>query len=281
MRISFSLPFLNPDGTALSIGELMGRARAIEAAGFDGIWISDTVARGVDARPDPLMYLTAAAAATSDRIELGTAVLQVPLRNPVELAQRVLTLHALTRGRFAFGAGAGSTRQDFESVGIDFERRFELLRDHLTTIRKLCRGETVASASLKPWPNTVGGPPVLIGSWTSGLWIKRAAREFDGWLTSGGGPGGTNFRNLREGIKRYRDEGGVRAIVATVGVDLRASSPPLSDDSRFTLRCSPAEAVERMQRVRELGYDDVLLRKDDLTEADIAEVAGVLGLSRR
>jgi alkanesulfonate monooxygenase SsuD/methylene tetrahydromethanopterin reductase-like flavin-dependent oxidoreductase (luciferase family) len=281
MRISFSLPYINQDGTALNISELMGRARAIEAAGFDGIWISDTVARGRDARPDPLMYLVAAAAATSDRIELGTAVLQVPLRNPVELAQRVLTLHALSGGRFCFGVGAGSSRQDFESVGGDYERRFQTLNESLATIRSLCKGETVGSASLHPWPNALGGPPILIGSWASALWIKRAAREFDGWLTSGGGPGGTNFRNLKEGIKLYRAEGGRRAIVATVGVDLTQESPPMTDDSRFTLRCSPEEAIDRIERVRELGYDDVLLRKDDLTEEDVRQVASVLGLGQR
>jgi len=256
----------------------MGSARSIKAAGFDGIWISDTVARGREARPDPLMYLVAAAAATSPGFELGTAVLQVPLRNPVELAQRLLTLHALCQGSFSFGAGAGSTRADFDSVGVEFDKRFQLLTESLSTIRRLCKGETVGSATLNPWPNTLGGPPILIGSWASDLWISRAAKDFDGWLTSGGGPGGTNFRNLKEGIKKYRDLGGKRAIVATVGVDLRASSPPLNDDSRFTLRCSPQEAVERIERVAELGYDDVLLRKDDLTQDDIAEVSATLRL---
>ena len=72
--------------------------------------------------------------------------------------------------------------------------------------------------------------------------------------------------------------GGRRAIVATDAVDFRASSPPLNDDSRFTLRCSPQEAVERIERVAELGYDDVLLRKDDLTQDDIAEVSATLRL---
>jgi hypothetical protein len=83
---------------------------------------------------------------------------------------------------------------------------------------------------------------------------------------------------LVQGIKRYRDEGGKRAIVATVGVDFKASSPPLTEESRFTLRCPPGEAVERIERVAELGYDDVLLRKDDLTEDDVLEVASTLRL---
>ena len=254
----------------------MDRARLLEAAGFDGIWVGDQVSRG-QTRPDPLLCLLTAAIAT-ERVELGTAVLQAPLRHPVELAQRFMTLHALTRGRFRAGLGAGSTRADFAAVGVDYDMRFRLLNEALTTIRGLCRGDRVGDADLKPWPDSRGGPPILIGSWTSGVWVKRAAREYDGWLTSGGGPGGTNFGNLKDGIRLYRAEGGQRAIVATVPVDLTQSSPPLTDASRFTLQCTPGEARERIERVAELGYDDVLLRGDNLPDEHVLQVADALGL---
>jgi len=280
MRIGFSLPFRHMDGRAPSISDVMRVASAIEDAGFDGIWLADTVARGREARPDPLMWLVAAAAATR-RVELGTAILQVPLRGAVELAQRFMTLHVLSQGRFLAGVGAGSSRADFDAVGIDFERRFALLGESTATIRRLCRGEKVGAADLKPWPGAQPGPPFLIGSWVSPLWIRRAAREFDGWLTSGGGPGGNTFRNLREGIKLYRDEGGRRAMVATVAVDLGVRGEPLTDDSRFSLRCEPAEAADRIARVEQLGYDDVLLRNDELTTDGVLQVAEALRLDRR
>jgi alkanesulfonate monooxygenase SsuD/methylene tetrahydromethanopterin reductase-like flavin-dependent oxidoreductase (luciferase family) len=192
-----------------------------------------------------------------------------------------MTMYALTGGRFRGGLGAGSTRADFAAVGVDYELRFRLLNEALTTIRGLCRGERIGEAELKPWPDTRDGPPILIGSWTSGIWVRRAAREYDGWLTSGGGPGGTNFRNLKEGIKLYRAEGGRRAIVATVPVDLRQSSQPLTDESRFTLQCSPQDARDRIERVAELGYDDVLLRGDNFSDEQVLEVADALGLKPR
>src|SRR6187397_797976 len=220
MRIAFSLPFTHPDGNSYVAAEVMDMARHIETAGFDGIWIGDTVSRGREPRPDPLMWLLLAAAAT-DRVELGTAVMQVPLRRPVELAQRFLTMHALTKGRFVAGVGAGSTAADFEAAGLDYDARFRDFNEQLKLIRRLCNGEQVGTADLKPWPNAVGGPPLMIGSWASGIWVKRAARDYDGWLTSGGGPGGTTFQNLIDGIKIYRDLGGKRAIVATVGCDLK------------------------------------------------------------
>ena len=99
MRLAISLPHQQPDGSASTVSQVMDRARLIERIGFDGIWLGDTIGRGSRPRADPLMFLTAAAAAT-ERVELGTAILQVPLRNPVELAQRLLTLHGLSGGRF-------------------------------------------------------------------------------------------------------------------------------------------------------------------------------------
>src|ERR1700760_1654666 len=82
-------------------------ARRVEALGFHGLWVTDALARGKPTL-DPLILLGAVATQTS-RIELGTCVVQVPLRHPVELAQRAMTLTALANGRFRFGVGSGST----------------------------------------------------------------------------------------------------------------------------------------------------------------------------
>ncbi len=208
------------------------------------------------------------AAAGTERIEVGTAILQLPLRYPVELAQRLMTLHALTGGRFRAGVGAGSTRADYEAVGVDYERRFTLFAEGLDVVRRLLAGEQVGAAHLRPWPNAVGGPPILIGAWESGLWVKRAARDYDGWMASGRG---TSLRGLEEGIKRFRDAGGKRALVMTVTVDLQAARRPLSPDEPFSLVCGPEEAAERLQRLAELGYDDVGLVRLGHTEEDLPE----------
>jgi alkanesulfonate monooxygenase SsuD/methylene tetrahydromethanopterin reductase-like flavin-dependent oxidoreductase (luciferase family) len=261
-----SLPHQRPDGSALAASDVMDRARLIERLGFDGIWLGDTVGRDTRPRPDPLLLLGTAAAATS-RVELGTAILQVPLRNPVELAQRLLTLHGLSGHRFVAGLGAGSTKADFDAVGADYERRFSVLTESLHTLRRLFQGEAVGAAQLGVWPDCVGGPPILIGSWHSGGWVTRAAREYDGWIASGR----TSFTAIAEGIKRFRDAGGKRAVLGTVSVDLRQPSRKLQDDEPFHLRCGLDEAGERLQRVAELGYDDALLTSLNHTVADITE----------
>jgi alkanesulfonate monooxygenase SsuD/methylene tetrahydromethanopterin reductase-like flavin-dependent oxidoreductase (luciferase family) len=276
IRIAASLPFTHADGTGFAAAEVRSVARHLEKLGFAGIWVPDQVGRGAP-RPDPLLWLMVASEATQS-IELGTAILQVPLRNPVELAQRLLTMHQLTGGRFRLGAGSGSTKRDFDTVGVDYGQRFALLKHYLDVIKRLCRGERVGDAYLNPWKSAVGGPPIMIGAWASGIWVPRAARQFDGWLASGGR---TSLANLKHGILRYREAGGKRAIVATVGVDLTQPNAKLTDDMPFNLRCGPESAVERIALLSELGYDDVLLRTDDLSEPELTELAECVGLSAR
>jgi alkanesulfonate monooxygenase SsuD/methylene tetrahydromethanopterin reductase-like flavin-dependent oxidoreductase (luciferase family) len=260
MRIAINMPLKDFQGNPLDARGIMARARMVEDAGLDGIWMGDGISPNMT-RPDALMWLLVAAAGTN-RVEVGTSVLQIPLRNPVELAQRFLTLQALTRGRFTVGIGAGSTRSNHDSVGVDFDKRFALLKDNMDIIRRLCNGETVGLANLNPWPQVKGGPRYVVGAWYSGIWLKRAARDYDGWMSSAGR---TNLKTVAEAIHRYRDLGGQRAMVSTCAVDLSAPTTALAEDEPFHLRCEPAEATRRLQILADLGYDDILLVKADHT----------------
>jgi alkanesulfonate monooxygenase SsuD/methylene tetrahydromethanopterin reductase-like flavin-dependent oxidoreductase (luciferase family) len=267
MRLGMSLPSAQPDGSAPTAAQLFSRARLIEQVGFDLIAQGEHVGNPQRPTPDVLNWLTIAAAATQ-HIELATAIVQVPLRHPVELAHRLMSLHAVSGGRYLAGLGAGSTRFDYDGVGVDFEQRFRVLAEAVPVIQRVCAGEHVGAAYLHPWSNMPAGPPILIGAWASGLWVRRAAREYDGWMASGR----TTFREIAEGIKIFRDCGGKRAMVVTVSIDLHARRPhPLRDDERFTLECGPDEAAEWLQRLEELGYDDVCLVRLGHTEADLTE----------
>src|SRR5437763_14886515 len=85
-------------------------ARRIEAGGFPGIWVGDSMGRG---RPtlDPLTALAALAAVT-ERVELGIGVLQVSLRYSFELAYSVQSVNALSGCRFRLGVCSGPLRAD-------------------------------------------------------------------------------------------------------------------------------------------------------------------------
>src|SRR6185437_10866002 len=255
MRLGMALPLRSTDGRPLDAAGVAARARMIEDAGFDGIWLPDTLVPDSQPRPDPLSMLLAAGIATQ-RVELGTSVLIVPLRNATELAQRMMTLHMLTGGRFSFGVGAGSTRSAFDAASVDFDSRFRELHAKMDTIMRLLRGERAGDAVLNPWPEGPAGPRFMLGAWHSDISLRRAVRDYDGWICSGAR---TSLRVFGDALKRYRDLGGTRAVVANCPVDLTAPSRRLDEDENFNLRCGPEEASERLGRLAALGFDDVNL----------------------
>jgi alkanesulfonate monooxygenase SsuD/methylene tetrahydromethanopterin reductase-like flavin-dependent oxidoreductase (luciferase family) len=241
--------------------------RAAERIGFDSLWFFDSIGR-TSFVPDPLIQVSVAAAVT-ERVEVGTCILQVPLRHPVELAHRILTAQLMTNGRLRLGVGAGSTRADFDAVGLDYEGRFRALREALPLMRRLWRGETVDGVNLLPPAAARGGPPILIGSWAGGRWIPAAAQEYDGWIASAMYTGAPT---LKAGVERFREAGGKRAIVTNIGVDLKAPTTPLTDKGPYSLRCSPDEARARLQRLAEFGFDDAVLVVEDMSEANLEAV---------
>ena len=259
MRIGVGLPFKDRRGLPLDAAGLGQRARWIEGAGLDAAWMGDASFRRLATWPDPMMWLLTVGAATS-RIEVGTAIYQVPLRPPVDLAQQFLTMRALLGGRVSLGVGPGSTAAGYAAVGTDFGQRFKTFHANMDAVRRLMAGETVGAANLAPWPSIAGGPRLLLGAWHGGASLARAARDYDGWLCSAGR---TTVGTIVEGIKRYRDLGGTRAIVATCPVDLTAADTPLADDEPFTLRCGPAQAAERLAWLESLGFDDIMLNLRD------------------
>src|SRR5260370_4427582 len=91
MRLGLALPTARPDGRPLAGPAITAGARAVERAGFDSLWCFDSIGGGFMI-PDPLIAVSVAATAT-ERLTLGTGILQVPLRRPVELAHRILTAH--------------------------------------------------------------------------------------------------------------------------------------------------------------------------------------------
>ncbi len=120
----------------------VGSARAAEAAGFDLVLVADHIG---EHRHAPLVNLTAMAMAT-DRIRLGTYVLNNDMRHPVQLAWEAATLDRVSGGRFELGLGAGHSRHEYTEVGISFDPpavRKARLREAVEIIRPLLDGETV------------------------------------------------------------------------------------------------------------------------------------------
>ena len=253
--VTIPQPLESKDPRAMIDG-IVDFGRRVEALGFSGLWVTDAFGRG---RPtlDPLIFLTALCGETK-HIELGTCVVQVPLRHPVEHAHRVETLHLLSGGRLRFGVGSGSTQADFDAVEVDYDKRFKILPEYLAAMRKVWNGEAVHGPALTVWPGTEGGPPVLLGAWRSARWINLAAQHCQGWIGSGIY---SEWDDFAIGIDMYRRAGGKRVVLANIFTDLRPDPAPnpMAQRAKISLYCTPAEARDRLKRLEDLGVDDALL----------------------
>jgi alkanesulfonate monooxygenase SsuD/methylene tetrahydromethanopterin reductase-like flavin-dependent oxidoreductase (luciferase family) len=261
---------LRPEpGAGPILDRFVGFARDVETKGFAGLWVTDSFGRG---RPtlDPVVLMSILAAVTG-RVEIGTCVLQVPVRHPVELAHRLAGLHAMTGHRLQLGLGSGSTKADFDLVGQDYEQRFKTLMTSLDTMRHAWRGDSLPGGALTPWPGTEGGPAVLLGAWRNKRWIVYAAEQCAGWIASGLY---TQPEELAAGMKIYRDAGGRRAILANVIIDLngQGENMPLGGRATIMLTGGVEAARDKLRQIQSVGFDDVLCMAMPQSLDDLARV---------
>jgi probable F420-dependent oxidoreductase len=218
---------------------LLERARLLDRVGVDRLLVSDHVVFGehLDAygRPDtggvtggvqptspdghwlePLTTL-AVLAGTTSRIRLGTNILLAALRRPVVLAKSAATLDVLSGGRLDLGVGVGWQREEYESAGLDFDRRGRLLDETLEVCQLLWREQRASyeSATLRfdgihqmPKPLQPGGVPLWISGRVNAAVVRRLARFGSGWI-----PWGDDAADLAASLPR------LRSLLADAGRD--------------------------------------------------------------
>lgn len=180
-------------------------AKKIEALGFESFWLPDHILMPVEMASrspsgasapdhyrrmvDPLVALAAAAGVT-ERLRLGTAVLVLPLRNPLVTAKAVATLDLVSQGRLSLGIGAGWVREEADILGGDFPNRWRQAREHIEAM-KVCWSPGAASFSgeyirfpeihSEPAPLQRPHPPVLVAA-DGPKALGRVAEMGDGWI---------------------------------------------------------------------------------------------------
>jgi probable F420-dependent oxidoreductase len=240
-------------------------AAGAEGAGFATLWAGEHVvmvdhgssrypyaADGRIAMPsrvdwlDPLIALSFAAAATKT-IRLATGVVLVPEHNPVMLAKQVASLDTLAGGRVALGVGIGWSREEFDALGVPFERRGARTDEYLDAMRTIWReevasfdGQFVSFADIRVNPKPRGRRvPVIVGG-NSEAALRRVATRGDGWY-------GFNL----DGAAHVRDRVAcLRRLCAERGRD--------PDELEITVALVDPEAVDPRE-LEEVGVDELVL----------------------
>ena len=188
-RVQFGIT--NPRGTPLGIVDPAALAEKAEAWGYDSFWVPDLL---TTSDLDPLVLLSGAATRTKS-IRLGTSVLILPARPPVQLAKTALSLDAMSNGRLILGTGLGILRTDLRAAQVGHISRAKLNDEALDVLRLLVhetdvsyQGEYFNFDSLTILPRPVREDSLPI--WTSAYWdgkvlegpLRRAGRFGDGFL---------------------------------------------------------------------------------------------------
>jgi len=165
-----------------------GFVDALEARGFDSLWLSE---RLTGPAPDPLVALAMAAGRTR-KLKLGTSVLVVPGRNPVVLAKELATLDRLSGGRLLPAVGLGApVPAEHRAFGVERGERAGLFDEALGLMRRLWTEDDVhhdgehfhlAGVTLRPRP--LQDPVDVWLGGTSPSELRRTGRLGDGWLPS-------------------------------------------------------------------------------------------------
>ena len=268
-------------GPGVSPQSLQRQAQFSESLGYHLIMASDHIAITTDVQgryPAPFyepISLLSWLAGVTDTIELGTTVIIIPYRSPLEVARATANIDQLSGGRFILGVGIGWAQEEFKALNVPFKSRGAMTNEYLEII-KLLWTQDVASyegrfvsfqdVHTAPRPLRSPHPPVWVGG-PSDAALRRTVRYGDAWH-----PIRIRMDHFKDtGIPRLReiaDEEGQPMPALCPRIKLRLTNSPVGDADRMVGVGSLDQVHRDLADLEALGCSYVVLDTffDDLSE---------------
>lgn len=278
---------------------LVPLAQRAEALGYDAIWVTDHIVLPFDSvsrypysatgqfvlEPggdylEPIAALSFLAGRTS-HIRVGTSVLVVPIRHPLEAAKALATLDVLSEGRLIVGVGAGWLAEEFAALGVPFEDRgartdeyLRVFKEVWTSPRPRFEGRFVRFADIgaEPKPRQKPYPPIWIGGHGPRA-LRRVVELGDGWKPVVLRPPGllepdafaVEVKKLEDlAVARGRDP---RSITVAVKIPVRFAGS--ADTPRPLMSGAPDQIAGDLAKYRAAGARHFIF---DFTTGDVGEM---------
>jgi probable F420-dependent oxidoreductase len=269
--MKFGVNLLN-FGPSANPNNFLRWVRVVEGLGYHSIMTSDHVVITPDvaaAYPAPFyepISTLAWLAGVTEKLEIGTTVLIVPYRNPLETARALANIDQLSGGRLILGVGIGWAEQEFASLKVPYRERGAITNEYLASIKQLWT-EEIASYEGKyvsyrdvdtaPRPMRKPHPPIWVGG-ASDAALRRTIRLGDAWHP-------IRFQEawLRdEGVPRLRqlaDEEGAKMPALCPRIRLRILDAAADDETRVMGTGSLDQVHRDLASLEEMGCEHVLL----------------------
>lgn len=211
------LPITRFDGNhAHSREQILSFAERAEKLGYDSLSVNDHIVFNTSWL-DAVTTLSAVAGITN-KIKLGTSILNIVIRNPIISARTLSSIDIISSGRLFAGVGPGSSKKDYDVCGISYEDRWKRFDEALQILQLLWNTESgkpglanfdgiyykINNVSTEPQPVQKPHPPILIGSWGSETGLKRVAKYGDGWMASAYNITPEKFKEKWKTVLSYR-----------------------------------------------------------------------------
>jgi probable F420-dependent oxidoreductase len=287
MELGVALP---TSGALATPQNIVRVAQEAERLGYAAVWtferllrpLGDVAQPGGPPKPlpdvyrlvyEPLETLTYVAAVTQ-RIKLGTSVIDALFHPPVVLARRLATLDQFSGGRVIAGLGQGWMTQEFEAAGVPVRRKGAGLDEVIAAIRACWGPDPVAyegrfyripPSEVNPKP-VQAHVPILLGAMTP-AGVQRAARVADGLNPIAFSE--EQLLGLTTGFRQAAEAAG--RDPASLTVVARANVPvphePLGDDRPY-LGGSPKQIADDVARLEGTGVDQVFFSDSASTDVE-------------
>jgi probable F420-dependent oxidoreductase len=291
MRIGFGAPVSGAWATPDNLGRFAALA---ETAGYASLWTFQRLLVPEGAAMDPVyhsvldpMVALGYAAARTERIRLGVAVVNMPYLSPAYLAKQAASVDVLSAGRLDLGLGLGWMPEEFALTGGVMSGRGARTAEYLDVLRRLWAGRvaefqgehyTIPAGWVAPMPVQRPGPPVLLGG-VAPRALRRAGQLADGWVTSSR----ADLTRIGEGVALVKEAAGQAgrdpAAIRVVCRGVVRWGPPVTvpeGGGRLPLSGSFADIRADTQQLAERGVTEIFydLNWDPLVGAPDADPAG-------
>jgi probable F420-dependent oxidoreductase len=290
LRIGITLPQAGQQATRENVIQM---AKLAEREGFDSLWVGERLLWPTNPQTpypgtpdgsipteqqiilDPIETL-AYVAANTNKIRLGTAVIDMLFHNPVVLARRFATLDILSEGRAIYGLGIGWSKDEYQASNIPFQNKGKRADEFLQALKRTWtddvvefKGEyyNIPASKIGPKPIQKPHPPIYIGGLSPNTYLRIINYETNGWLGVIGGPLeylDNTMKTIKDlANKSNKNPNNFKVILLTypkIVFDSKGSqsAATTNESQRFPLIGTVDQVGNDIQRIKQMGVDHII-----------------------